>query len=147
VHTKINDHKKKYLNKKVWNFYKAARFYDPFQANKVTERNRHIHFAQQYEIDDSLITKYKLICANLDSKYKNLPPNDFWIDFKEDLFPLSLLALRVLQIPVSSAEVERSIKIYKKLVHSGRSNLSKDHAKQLVYVKINAPIVFASQFL
>ena len=76
------------------------------------------------------------------SEYQGMKPSDYWSQFGLLDYPrLSQIALRIYQIPTSSAASERVWKVFS-FIHSKRRNrLKKDKVKKLAYIYVNAALL------
>ena len=144
VHEKLTEHWKTLFSQKFLDFISAARFFDPVQALQLMQLKslKGIPFVTEYSLGNEISVYQSLISSqNLaESQYKD--PRNWWIAKADKLPQLYKLALRVLQIPVTTAEVERSFSVYNTIVYKRRSNLSKDNTKASCFIKCNYDQLF-----
>lgn len=134
------------IEKTTWPIFSSARALDPLQmiSDKPPKLElEKIPFSNEYEFGNSIL-KYQMLLKTCDKQdlEKDQDPSLFFLRYKTDLEPFSSFALKVLQIPTSSAEVERSFSIYKRLVSPNRPRLSDEMIKHSLFINYNFQNVF-----
>jgi hypothetical protein len=132
-----------------WNFFKTAQLFDPYHIisfgfpKDLAPVLATIPFAPTAP-DVLLQLKAEIVKYQAWVKSDGLPvnPNDFdvfsfWLHQTNRLPNLRKLALRVLSIPVSSADAERSFSTYNYILNHRRTNMSNASARTQVLIAAN----------
>ncbi len=142
---------KKLIEPKTWAVYSAARALDPLQmissSPPKTEFEK-IPFSKDYQFGNAVLT-YQQMLASYEKQIleEENDPFLFFSRHEQELKPFSSFALKVLDIPTSSAEVERSFSIYKRLVSPNRPRLEDKTIQQSIYINNNFQTVFPNYTL
>ncbi len=130
----------KYFNLPCYLFVKSNAVFDPLQKSKYSNDidfylNANPLLRNEKNID--LLKEFHIYLNSDVNMEEGENTTDFWRRMRNNLPYLSKFALRIMHIPVSQAEIERSFSLYRKILVPSRYNLSTKSIEQLLMLKYN----------
>ena len=125
----------------MYNFYKAARIFDPIQLPCITHDIDSFAAIKDFQDPSTKLVEGFQIYVN----YKDDLPNPFNIpafwNANKSRFPLlQQIANKVIWMPVTSIDVECSFSQYKHLMNKQRENLTFENTKQFTMLYFNGDL-------
>jgi hypothetical protein len=134
-----------------WNFFKAARIFNPYHVKRrgIPEPlekylTDNIPFAPEdlthlngIACEAKQFARWSRNTRDLDDPEEDFDISSFWKDKGKQYPMLRVLALRVLSVPVSSADAERSFSAYNYIVDHRRTGLTNDSVRAHVLLATN----------
>ena len=129
----------KYVKKRLETVMKLTDISAPVDDNSSDDNNDEVHhYLLKYEDDPRTSRKQDEISQYLKLEHRETSANDlfgFWKAIANTLPNLSKVAAQILNIPATSANVERSFSVAEQIISERRSSISPDLVDDILFLR------------
>ena len=126
----------------AWSFLKAVRVFDPNQLDRVSKDPKDYENVIPYLDFSQNVIKNQFIAYTKTKNFKDESQEliEFWKGLTNNCPELAKVAIRSLNMPVTSVDVERSFSMYRDILSHKRCSLKLDSISSLSMINYNSNI-------